>query len=81
VIVTAIYPAGEDKLPGVDAEPLVEAIRAHGHRDVSYVADLDGVLARLLELGTPGDLLLTLGAGSITSLGARLVEALRERRA
>ena len=80
VILTAIYPAGEDKIPGVDAEPLVDAVRAHGHRNVSYVADLDGVLDALVERVAPGDLVVTLGAGSIASLGARLVDRLREQR-
>jgi UDP-N-acetylmuramate--alanine ligase len=79
VIVSEVYAAGEDKIPGVEAAPLVEAIRAHGHRDARFVADIDGVLDALADEVRPGDLVLTLGAGSISTLGSRLVERLEER--
>jgi UDP-N-acetylmuramate--alanine ligase len=78
LVVTEIYAAGEDKLPGVEARALVDAIRAHGHRDARFVAELDGVLEALpRELGA-GDLVVTLGAGSVSGLGPRLLEALAE---
>jgi UDP-N-acetylmuramate--alanine ligase len=79
LVLTEIYAAGEEKIPGVEAAPLAEALRAHGHRDVRFARDLDGVLASLLELVTPGDLVITLGAGSISTLGGRLLAALEER--
>jgi UDP-N-acetylmuramate--alanine ligase len=79
LVVCEIYAAGEGKLPHVEASRLVEAIAAHGHRNVTFVANLDDVLDRLVERARPGDLVLTLGAGSIASLGARLVERLEER--
>ncbi len=78
VLVTGIYAAGESKIPGVEASTLVEALRAHGHRGAEYVADLDAVLLRLVEETRPGDLVPTLGAGSIATLSARLIERLRE---
>jgi UDP-N-acetylmuramate--alanine ligase len=81
LIVTEIYGAGEDKIPGVDSEGLVRALRDHGHRDAEFVGDLERVLARLEERVRPGDLVLTLGAGSISSLSDRLVARLREARA
>jgi UDP-N-acetylmuramate--alanine ligase len=79
VVVSEIYAAGEEKVPGIESAPLVEAIRAHGHRDASFVADLDAVVDRLVEIARPGDLVLTLGAGSISALGAKLLLALAER--
>ena len=80
VLVSEIYAAGEDKIPGVDIAPLVEAIRAHGHRDAHHVPNLEDIVERLVALAEPGDLIITLGAGSISTLGARLVTHLRERR-
>ena len=80
LVLTEIYAAGEDKIPGVDAARLLEAIRAHGHRDAHFIANLDDVLDDLAQRAAPGDLILTLGAGSISSLGTRLVERLREDR-
>jgi UDP-N-acetylmuramate--alanine ligase len=78
VVVTEIYAAGEDKIPGVEVAPLVEAIRAHGHRDASFVPDLDELAAQLARQLKPGDLVITLGAGTISGLGARLLELLEE---
>jgi UDP-N-acetylmuramate--alanine ligase len=78
VFVSEIYAAGEDKLPGVEAAPLVAAMRSHGHRDAHFLADLDEVAAVLAREARPGDLLLTLGAGSIATLGARVLARLRE---
>jgi UDP-N-acetylmuramate--alanine ligase len=80
LIVSEVYAAGEEKIPGVEAAPLVEAIRAHGHRDARFVADLDDVLDTLVDEIQPGDLVLTLGAGSISTLGTRMIERLEETR-
>jgi len=79
LVVTEIYAAGEDKLPGIESQRLVEAIRDHGHRGVSFARDLEGALEQLVAEAQPGDLVLTLGAGSISGLGARLIEELEER--
>jgi len=81
LVVTEIYSAGEEKIPGIESAPLVDAICAHGHRNAHFVGDLDAVVDRLLSELAPGDLVLTLGAGNIAALGNRLVRELRERRA
>jgi UDP-N-acetylmuramate--alanine ligase len=80
LIVSEIYAAGESKIPGVEAAPLVEALRAHGHRDAHFVPDLEAVVERLAGELRAGDLVVTLGAGSISGLGERLLARLRERR-
>jgi UDP-N-acetylmuramate--alanine ligase len=76
LLMTEIFAASEDKIPGIDAAGLVEAIRAHGHRHVRLVPDLDDVLEELVSIAREGDLVVTLGAGSISTLGARLVAKL-----
>jgi UDP-N-acetylmuramate--alanine ligase len=81
LVMTEIYPAGEEKIPGIESAPLVEAIRAHGHRNAHFVGDLGAVVERLLAELEPGDLVLTLGAGNISTLGERLVASLREESA
>ncbi len=79
VLVTEVFGAGEEKIPGVEAEPLVEAIRAHGHRQVHFVRDLGDLAERIAAEARRGDLVVTLGAGSISSLGTQLLKKLGER--
>lgn len=76
LVLTEIYAAGEDKLPGVDGAALADAVRAHGHRDVDFQAELEAVVASLQERARPGDLVITLGAGNVSSLGPRILAAL-----
>ena len=67
VIVAEVYAAGEQPIPGINRDALVEGLRARGHRHVVGLQE-PGELARLvLELGRPGDLVVCLGAGSITA--------------
>jgi UDP-N-acetylmuramate--alanine ligase len=80
LILSEIFAAGEDKIPGIESAPLADSIRAHGHRDVRFVADIDAVLDALVAEVRSGDIVLTLGAGSITTLGSRLVERLEAER-
>ncbi|GAO03595.1 UDP-N-acetylmuramate--L-alanine ligase [Anaeromyxobacter sp. PSR-1] len=77
LLLTDIYAAGEEPIPGATAANLAEAIRAWGHRDVTVVPRAE--LARAAkERVRPGDLVLTLGAGDVTAAGPELL-ALLER--
>ena len=67
VIVTEVYPAGEAPIPGATGEALAQAIRAHGHRAVHYVADKKKIAGELLKIVQPGDIVLALGAGDINA--------------
>jgi UDP-N-acetylmuramate--alanine ligase len=80
LVLTEIYGAGEPKLPGVEALDLAEAVRARGHREVRFVPDLERVVPELLPELRSGDLVLTLGAGSVSRLGPKLLAALQEKR-
>jgi len=81
LVVTEIYAAGEEKIPGIESAPLVDEICAHGHRHAHFARDLDAVVERLLAEVEAGDLVLTLGAGNISTIGERLVAGLQERTA
>ena len=86
LIVTGIYAAGEEKIPGVESAALVEAIRARGHRGVELVADLEQVPEVLVPELREGDLVITLGAGQRDSPRAEAARgprgaASRDRRA
>ncbi len=69
VIVTDIYPAGESPLNGTTGESVVDALAQHGQRSVSYVPRLEDLPAALDQLTRPGDLVITFGAGNITTVG------------
>jgi UDP-N-acetylmuramate--alanine ligase len=75
LLVTDVYAAGEEPIPGADAAALVSAVRACGHRDVTHVPRAE--LARAArERVRPGDLVLTLGAGDVTAVGPELLALL-----
>lgn len=75
LILTEIYAASEEKIPGISASLLFEGIRAHGHREVHFVSEMEEIPALLEGLLKPGDLVMTMGAGDIWRVG----EALRQR--
>ena len=78
--VSDVYPAGESPIPGADTEALVTAIRAHGHRDVRHVPELADLEDQLLPELAVGDMLITLGAGSVVGLGPKLLASLEAGR-
>jgi len=78
VVLTDIYGAGEDPIPGVTVDALAAAIREHTGRPVDVVARLSDVAPALARLARPGDLVITLGAGSIGSVPESLIELLSQ---
>jgi UDP-N-acetylmuramate--alanine ligase len=77
LILGEVYPAGETPISGADGRALCRGIRARGHADpvfVENIADLPVVLKDILR---DGDVLLTMGAGDIGAVAARLADALR----
>jgi UDP-N-acetylmuramate--alanine ligase len=81
VVIAPIYPAGEDPLPGVTAEAVAGAVRAVRPIPVHVVAGLDELVTCVANLARDGDLVITLGAGSIGTVAPRILEALRRRAA
>jgi UDP-N-acetylmuramate--alanine ligase len=79
LMLTDIYAASEDAIPGVSAESLVEAVRRFGHKDARYVGSIDEATQALLDEVRPNDMVITLGAGNVYRVGERLPELLKER--
>jgi UDP-N-acetylmuramate--alanine ligase len=79
VILTDIYAAGEDPIPGVTLESLASAIRSNVRAPVDVVPRLDDVVPAIVKLARRGDVVITLGAGSIGTVPEKLIEALERR--
>jgi UDP-N-acetylmuramate--alanine ligase len=79
LVMTEIYPASEDPIPGVDAQSLFEEIGKRGMRDRYFVANKDDIARELMTIVRPGDMVITLGAGDIYRAGEQLLELLRRR--
>lgn len=67
VIVADIYAAGETPIEGVSRDRLVEGLRTHGHRNVVALDNPEALAPLVLDIAKRGDLVLCLGAGSITN--------------
>ncbi|MGB8274962.1 MAG: UDP-N-acetylmuramate--L-alanine ligase [Alphaproteobacteria bacterium] len=76
VVVADVYAAGEAPIPGVDRDALVEGLRAHGHRDVTALESPSDLARVVAALAKPGDMVICLGAGSITNWAYALPEEL-----
>jgi UDP-N-acetylmuramate--alanine ligase len=79
LVLTAIYPAGEDPIPGIQVEDLYEGIKGHGHKDVMLVPEKENIIESVVPRLRPGDMVFTLGAGDIWKVGEKLIEKLKEK--
>lgn len=76
LLVTDIYPAGEEAIPGINAARLCEAIRERGQENVFYLPGFEEGVAYLLNCARSADVIVTLGAGSVWKVGAAFLEQL-----
>jgi len=79
LFVTDIYAASEDPIPGITAEALTNAIKRFGHKDVRYIGSLANAAAALQEHVQAGDLVITLGAGTVNRVSEQLLTLLRQK--
>jgi UDP-N-acetylmuramate--alanine ligase len=71
-----IYPASEKPIEGITAEVLTSRIMGAGNPGVAYAPSFADAVAKVAALAKPGDMVLTLGAGSVSQLGAMILEKL-----
>ncbi len=65
LILTEIYPAGEQPIEGITGERLAEAITAAGHKNVIFSSTMQGGMEYMLREARAGDAVLAIGAGSV----------------
>ncbi len=77
VYVLDIYPASEPPIPEITSERLVERMRELGFDRARYASSEQAVIREVLDEARPGDLVITIGAGSVWKVAETLAEALR----
>jgi UDP-N-acetylmuramate--alanine ligase len=73
-----IYAASEQPIEGITAEVLTDKIKQFGHKNANYLGDIEGAAEKVAEVLQPADLVITLGAGSVTRLSEQILEALKK---
>jgi len=76
-VITPVYAAGEAPIEGVDSAALVASMGGHGHKGAMVLDDLDGLTDMIRDLAQPGDMVVLMGAGSISAHANDLAEKLR----
>jgi UDP-N-acetylmuramate--alanine ligase len=66
LVLTDIYAASENPIPGITSEALAAAIREAGHKNVHYFRTMQGGIEFLLKKARPADAILTIGAGNVS---------------
>ena len=75
-VITPVFAAGEAPIDGIDHVSLVSSMRGHGHKQAQVLDDLDSLPDLIREIAAPGDMVVCMGAGSISSHANDLIERL-----
>ena len=73
LIVTEIYPAGEDKIEGINGRLVYEKIKEFGHKNVVFIEDFDEIVEYLKKIAHKDSMIITLGAGNVWQIGEKLL--------
>jgi UDP-N-acetylmuramate--alanine ligase len=80
VCVLPIYAASEKPVEGVSAEALVDRMRQFGHKSAEFVDSLASGAAAIVEEAEPGEMIITLGAGSVSQAADMILAELRKQK-
>lgn len=80
LFVTDIYAASESPIEGVTAEVLTENIKKYGHKNANYIGAVETAAEKVVPFLQENDLVITLGAGTITRLSDDILNQLAENR-
>jgi UDP-N-acetylmuramate--alanine ligase len=76
LLVTEVYAAGETPIAGADAKAICRAVRSHGRVEPIFVEKVEQLPQSLIQILHDGDLVVTMGAGSIGAIAAELPKTL-----
>jgi len=78
VIINNIYSANESPISGISGETIFREVKKSNHRKVKYLPFKEDILSYLSEIVRPGDIIITMGAGDIWTVGQELAEQLNK---
>jgi UDP-N-acetylmuramate--alanine ligase len=79
LFVLDIYAASEKPIEGISGEGLARTVREKGGRNAQYVGSFADAVSSVAAVAADGDMILTLGAGSVSQLGPMILEKLKDR--
>jgi len=80
VVINDIYSANEPPISGISGETVYMEIKKSNHRQIKYFPLKNDILSYLSEIAQPGDIIITMGAGDIWTVGQELAEQLKKQR-
>jgi len=78
VIINDVYSANESPISGISGETIFKEVKKSNHKKVKYLPSKDDILSYLSEIVQPGDIIITMGAGDIWTVGQELAEQLNK---
>lgn len=79
VIINDIYSANELPISGISGETIFKEIKKTNHRQIKYMPFKDNILSYLYKTVQSGDIIITMGAGDIWTIGQELAEQLKKK--
>lgn len=71
-----IYPAREEPIEGVTSELISRYAQGKGYNSIHYIGSMENAVTEVLKIARPGDMIMTIGAGSITRINSKIVRGL-----